>query len=174
MLKQKIVINMKNLKSILLAGFLTVGTFASTIMTSCNPDACKDVVCNNGGTCTDGTCSCPSGFEGANCDTESRTKLIGAYLLSGTDSDGGTYTNVNASTSTSSASKTKFIFAVPLAALSLTCTMTSSSAFTIDNVTLSGSTYTGNGTFNGTTMTITINETSASGSTIYNWSGNKQ
>ncbi len=95
MRKQKIVINMKNLKSILLAGFLTLGTFASTIMTSCNPDACKDVVCNNGGTCTDGTCSCPSGYEGANCDTKSNAKFINAagwqVTEDGTSSSAATY-----------------------------------------------------------------------------------
>jgi hypothetical protein len=70
---------MKNLKSILLAGFLTVGAFSSAVFTSCNPDACKDVVCQNGGTCTDGTCACPTGFEGSNCETLSRAKFLGTY-----------------------------------------------------------------------------------------------
>jgi hypothetical protein len=70
---------MKNLKSILLAGFLTVGAFSSAVFTSCNPDACKDVVCNNGGTCTDGTCACPAGYTGANCDTKANTLFAGTW-----------------------------------------------------------------------------------------------
>ncbi len=165
---------MKKLKSILLAGLLTTGLFTTTVFTSCDQDACKDVVCQNDGTCTDGSCTCPVGFEGTTCETESRTKLIGSYLLSGTDSDGGTYTNVPATTSNSSTSKTKFIFAVPLAGISLTCTMTGSSAFSIDQTTISGTTFSGNGSFTGNAMTITIFENDGTGTTTYNWSGNKQ
>lgn len=70
---------MKNLKSILLAGFLTVGTFATSVFTSCNPDACKDVVCNNGGTCTDGSCSCPAGYTGTNCDNKANAAFVGTW-----------------------------------------------------------------------------------------------
>lgn len=73
---------MKNLKSILLASILTVGAFTATIFTSCNPDACKDVVCANGGTCTDGNCSCPVGYEGTTCNTESKAKFIKNWTAS--------------------------------------------------------------------------------------------
>lgn len=69
---------MKNLKSILVASFLTVGAFTGTLFTACNPDACKDVVCANGGTCTDGTCNCPSGYEGTLCDVQSLSKFLGS------------------------------------------------------------------------------------------------
>lgn len=67
---------MKNLKTILLAGFLTAAAFATTLITSCNQDKCKDVVCANGGTCTDGSCKCASGYEGTLCDTKSNLKFI--------------------------------------------------------------------------------------------------
>jgi hypothetical protein len=33
-------------------------------------DDCKDVTCDNGGTCNDGTCSCLAGFSGTNCEIE--------------------------------------------------------------------------------------------------------
>lgn len=165
---------MKNLKSILLSSALTLGIFGTTTFISCNPDACSDVVCNNGGTCTDGTCTCAVGFEGTNCDTESRTKLLGSFLMSGTDSDGGTYSNVAVNTSTSSASQTKFIFAVPTIGLNLVCTMTASNAFVVDNQTLSGLTYSGSGTYNGTTLAIALNENDGTGTTVYTWTGNKQ
>jgi len=164
---------MKNLKSILFAGFLTIGAFAASTFVACNPDACKDVVCNNGGTCTDGTCACATGFEGTNCDTESRTKVFGTFLLSGTDSDGGTYSNLSTTVSTSATAKTKFILNIASTFI-LTCTMTGANSFTVDNVTLSGFTYTGNGTYNGTTLTLTLNETDLTGTVVYNLNGNKQ
>lgn len=34
---------------------------------SCDP--CRDVVCLNGGTCDEGHCACPQGYEGADCST---------------------------------------------------------------------------------------------------------
>lgn len=167
---------MKNLKTILMASFLTLGALTTMTFTSCNGDKCKDVVCNNGGTCgaSDGNCTCAVGFEGTNCDTESRTKVFGTYLLSGTDSDGDTYTNINATVSTAAAGKTKFIFAVPLAGLSLTCTMTGATSFTIDQTVISGVTFTGSGTFIGTTLTIVMNQNDATGTLVTNLSGNKQ
>lgn len=81
---------MKNLKSILLAGFLTVGAFSSAVFTSCNPDACKDVVCQNGGNCTDGTCTCPAGYEGTLCETMARTKFVKNWTAA--DIEAGTST----------------------------------------------------------------------------------
>jgi len=52
-------------------GLVAITAFTAITYTSCNKDKCKDVTCQNGGACTDGTCSCPSGFEGANCETAS-------------------------------------------------------------------------------------------------------
>lgn len=166
---------MKNLKNILLASLLTVGTFSTVLFSSCNQDKCKDVVCANGGTCSevDGSCTCATGFEGTDCSTESRTKLIGTFLLSGSDSDGGTYTNLSATTTVSSVSATKFIMNIASTFI-FTCTMSGANSFTIDNVTLSGFTYSGSGTYNGTTLSVTMNETDASGTVIYTLTGNKQ
>ena len=74
---------MKNLKSLFLASFLTIGLFSTVVFTSCDPDPCKDIICANGGTCTDGNCTCPSGYEGTLCETLSRDKFIGVF--SGTE-----------------------------------------------------------------------------------------
>jgi hypothetical protein len=49
---------------------------------SCTPDPCKDVVCNNGGTCVEGICSCLTGYEGTNCDTKTRDMFLGSYNTS--------------------------------------------------------------------------------------------
>lgn len=84
---------MKKIKNILVASLLTVGVFSTTLFTSCDPDPCKDVVCSNGGTCTDGSCSCPSGYEGTTCETLSTAKYLNASgttstWLTGTNADG--------------------------------------------------------------------------------------
>lgn len=51
---------------------LSMGIFASC-------DKCKDVDCNNGGSCDDGDCTCASYYTGDNCDTEVRAKYAGDY-----------------------------------------------------------------------------------------------
>jgi len=87
----KKIINMKNLKSILFASLLTIGAFSVTLVTSCNPDKCADIVCVNGGSCADGNCSCPSGYEGTLCETETRAKF--KKLWAANDNDNSTPSN---------------------------------------------------------------------------------
>src|SRR5687767_4086321 len=36
---------------------------------ACKKDKCEGVVCNNGGSCEDGTCLCLTGWTGATCDS---------------------------------------------------------------------------------------------------------
>lgn len=75
---------------------LTISLFAFAIiaglmaLTSCSrsSDACATQYCQNGGTCANGTCSCPGnftgqhcdscrgGYEGSDCNTLSRAKFI--------------------------------------------------------------------------------------------------
>jgi hypothetical protein len=58
---------MKLTKSIFITAILTLLTFSAIVYTSCRKDRCKRVVCQNGGTCTDGFCYCPSGYTGTYC-----------------------------------------------------------------------------------------------------------
>jgi len=76
---------MKIFKSLTLSAALSLSAFGGLFLTSCNQDECKDVVCQNGGTCNedDGSCACPTGYEGDLCQTLSRDKFIGTY--SGTE-----------------------------------------------------------------------------------------
>lgn len=73
---------MKKMKMVLMTAMLGVATL-SMVFTSCNPDECKDVVCENGGVCSDidGSCDCAAGYEGANCETLSRAKMIGDWAV---------------------------------------------------------------------------------------------
>ncbi len=46
---------------------------------SCNSNPCADIVCQNNGTCREGACTCPSGFEGTFCAYKVSDKFIGYY-----------------------------------------------------------------------------------------------
>jgi len=77
------------LKRILISALAAVLTVFSFAYVSCNRDKCKTIVCANSGVCNGGTCICPSGYEGSNCETASRDKFIGAWGVN----EKGTITN---------------------------------------------------------------------------------
>lgn len=58
---------MKQTKSIVITAIFTLLALATVVYTSCRKDRCKTLVCQNGGTCSDGFCICPTGFTGAYC-----------------------------------------------------------------------------------------------------------
>ena len=47
--------------------------------TSCTKDVCKEVICNNGGACAGGACSCPLGYESSTCANRTRDKFLGTW-----------------------------------------------------------------------------------------------
>jgi hypothetical protein len=61
----------RSLLSGLFAGFL--------LLTACSSDKCKDVNCQNGGTCDNGTCNCSNGYEGTDCSVRTIQKFIGSW-----------------------------------------------------------------------------------------------
>lgn len=91
---------MKSIRNIAFSALLAVGAFTMVTYTACNTDECKDVVCNNGGTCVSGTCNCPTGYEGTDCSTLSRAKFIGTWT--GSDKCGNDVYNVTMSIAESS------------------------------------------------------------------------
>lgn len=91
---------MKSIRNIAFGALLAIGAFSVVTYTSCTKDECKDVVCQNNGTCVSGTCNCPTGYEGTTCQTKSRDKFIGTWA--GADvCNSGTY-NVTLSVASSS------------------------------------------------------------------------
>jgi hypothetical protein len=61
---------------------LIIVTVISIIVYSCKKqDPCEGVVCPAGKVCSSGTCTCPFGYEGANCDSLSAIKFVGNYQV---------------------------------------------------------------------------------------------
>lgn len=144
---------MKKLKTILLASVATIGIFSSVVFSSCNPDPCKDIVCANGGTCTDGTCACPAGYEGTLCETLSRDKFIGVYSGNETCTLG---TDTYSITITANSDKVKFNIQNLYNQSFTAIASASSNSFSIPSQTVgSGVTAVGSGNITGNTITIT-------------------
>jgi len=79
-----------------LINMIAMIAIASFIFTGCTEDLCDDVICLNGsdGTCLDGVCECPAGFEDADCGSKSVDKFLGNWDAAGTcdPSDGDPFT----------------------------------------------------------------------------------
>lgn len=67
------------IRNILLTAILTISLFGIISYTACKKDPCANVVCLNLGACDNGTCICPTGFEGDKCEKLSRDKFIFTY-----------------------------------------------------------------------------------------------
>jgi len=87
---------MKSIKNIALSALLTVGAFGAVTYTACNKDECKDVVCQNGGTCSGGNCTCTTGYEGNRCETASRAKFIKTWTATDMEVGGSALPTYNA------------------------------------------------------------------------------
>ncbi|MCS6789717.1 MAG: calcium-binding EGF-like domain-containing protein [Bacteroidia bacterium] len=48
-------------------------------LSGCEKGSCEGVVCMNGGTCRNGRCRCPVGFEGSRCEIKLTDQWIGQY-----------------------------------------------------------------------------------------------
>ncbi|MEX1189665.1 MAG: hypothetical protein WED33_10435 [Bacteroidia bacterium] len=155
----------KNLRFIGLAILTTAMTLTYT---GCKTEGCTDPTATNyddKADDDDGSC------------TYERDALIGSYTVSGTIAcgvtGGGTVSGSSLTITESTASTSKIVVAV--FDVSLTCTVAGSS-FTIDNQTISGFDYTGNGNVSGNTINVTVNEfdNSIPETCVYTLNGSRQ
>ena len=49
------------------------------LYTACEKDPCNNVTCYNGGSCGNGVCHCPTGYENTGCQDKAVTRYIGSY-----------------------------------------------------------------------------------------------
>jgi hypothetical protein len=68
-------------KTILLSALSIFSIFSAVLYTSCSTDKCQAIVCAYGGTCKDGACICPTGYEGSNCQTLTRDRYTGTWTV---------------------------------------------------------------------------------------------
>jgi hypothetical protein len=142
---------MKSIKHIALSAILTVSAFGAITYTSCTKDECQDVVCQNGGTCDAGVCSCPTGYEGTNCETKSRDKFVGVY----TGTEACTVGTDNYSITLAANSDALKLTYTNLYndAITATCSMVAKDSFSF-NGTQGGATFSGTGKLVTNTLTV--------------------
>ena len=58
---------------------LAMALFGALTLQSCKKDPCKNVTCQNGGTCQDGNCRCSLPWEGSKCEVDARDKFVGSW-----------------------------------------------------------------------------------------------
>jgi hypothetical protein len=142
---------MKRIKNVLAVMIMAFGLMVTA--QSCK-DACKDVECNNG-TCDEGTCICETGYEGTNCDAEMRAKFFGTYRVSGTDTDGDSYTNVPVKIEAASANAQAVIITWDNSVV-MNGNSSASTTITIPTQTVSGDAVSGTITGGGSTITMVL------------------
>ena len=54
-------------------------TVITALVTACEPDNCKNVVCPANRICYNGECVCENGLEGENCEINSVDRFVGNY-----------------------------------------------------------------------------------------------
>jgi hypothetical protein len=120
-------------------------------------DPCEGITCQNGGWCYDGSCKCTLGYEGTNCETESRAKFIGSDSVSSSCS----VTKWKSTIASTSVTKLtlKDLYGFP--GINVNADLTSSTEFNIPLQTVSdGASHTikisGSGSISGNTITALI------------------
>ena len=143
---------MKRVHWIFATSFVVVLFFGSMFFFSCQKNLCKGVACQNGGTCADGTCSCPPGYEGKYCENLKANIFAGVYP--GTQSCSMVCSPTYTLTITSSATMGEVILSNMMGLGTSVTGYTAGNLLTIPAQPMSGFTITGSGTLTGNTITL--------------------
>jgi hypothetical protein len=71
---------MKIWKPAILTSALFIVFTILAVFTACERNICDNVNCFNGGSCNQGLCVCPTGYEDPQCGTLSTARYIGVYV----------------------------------------------------------------------------------------------
>ncbi len=67
-------------KTTLLSTSIVVAAIAGIVTySSCEKDACTNVSCQHGGSCNNGACKCPTGYDDPTCGTRTTDRFAGTY-----------------------------------------------------------------------------------------------
>jgi hypothetical protein len=66
-------------KPVLLTTFSFFAFVTTILYTACEKNPCNNVNCLNGGSCNNGFCRCPTGWENTQCQSKTIDRFIGTY-----------------------------------------------------------------------------------------------
>lgn len=72
---------MRHSRYILSTAMFTLFVFSAVLNTSCK-NKCGSITCQNGGTCSNNVCVCPTGYYGNSCQNGWSTASVGTYNCS--------------------------------------------------------------------------------------------
>jgi len=144
---------------------LAMALFGALTLQSCKKDPCKNVTCQNGGTCQDGNCRCSLPWEGSKCEVDARDKFVGSWRGTAQCQGGGGPEEDVLSITKSSTTPDRIIIEGGIDGQ-----LTSSSEFRIPSQTVNvdgiGVTISGRGNLNGNQLTLTLTYTVQGGGTF--------
>ncbi|MCD6012598.1 MAG: hypothetical protein K0Q79_2460 [Flavipsychrobacter sp.] len=162
---------MKSMKYIALSAFLTLSAFCA-VLYSCTKDECKDVVCQNGGTCAGGNCTCVLGYEGTRCETKSRDKFIGTYIGSEICTIGTDNYSITIATNSDNVKLTMTNLYNNTPVITATGSITTANTFSFSG-TQSTITFSGTGTLTGNQLVVAYTITDGASTNSCTFTGNK-
>lgn len=131
---------------------------------SCVHDACvaRNVTCKNNGTCRDGDCICPSGYEGDSCQFRVNQKFAGYYKVIRTGFINDTVPDDNDDTICIRSNNDKFgitFFSIRDSIVNVYTGTVNDNFINVPEQTILFTTTAGSGSLNGEVVTLTLNST---------------
>lgn len=164
---------------------LVVALFCTVLHVSCKKkdtdnttvtDPCASVTCHNGGACSNGVCSCPTGTYGSLCDSVYRNAYSDTYSGNGMDDDGNILANFRITLSTTPAELNRMSLQVqnavgtstfPALTVELSSTSTAGAALNVVPSVSGAYSYSGGGTVSSDTLTLHVTQKNGADSVVF-------